>query len=81
MMRGDFSNLSERKLMDCLTRLGYDVPTDPKLTTRPIAHLPVSVEWRWWLIADRHNLRKLIKFEAVVALQFLPLPNTSNELR
>ncbi|MBF0332775.1 MAG: XRE family transcriptional regulator [Alphaproteobacteria bacterium] len=25
MLRGDFSNLSERKLMDCLTRLGYDV--------------------------------------------------------
>ena len=25
MMRGDFSNLSERKLMDCLTRLGYDI--------------------------------------------------------
>ena len=24
-MRGDFSNLSERKLMDCLTRLGFDV--------------------------------------------------------
>jgi len=24
MMRGDFSNLSERKLMDCLTRLGFD---------------------------------------------------------
>lgn len=23
MMRGDFSNLSERKLMQCLTRLGY----------------------------------------------------------
>ena len=23
MMRGDFTNLSERKLMDCLTRLGY----------------------------------------------------------
>ena len=23
MMRGDFSNLSERKLMDCLTRLGF----------------------------------------------------------
>lgn len=22
MMRGDFSNLSERKLMDCLTRIG-----------------------------------------------------------
>ena len=25
MMRGDFSHLSERKLMDCLTRLGYDI--------------------------------------------------------
>jgi predicted XRE-type DNA-binding protein len=25
MMRGDFTNLSERKLMDCLTRLGYDM--------------------------------------------------------
>lgn len=25
MMRGDFTNLSERKLMDCLTRLGYDI--------------------------------------------------------
>ena len=25
MMRGDFANLSERKLMDCLTRLGCDI--------------------------------------------------------
>ena len=25
MMRGDFTNLSERKLMDCLTRLGYEI--------------------------------------------------------
>ena len=25
MMRGDISNLSEPKLMDCLTRLGYDI--------------------------------------------------------
>lgn len=25
MMRGDFANLSERKLMDCLTRLGFDI--------------------------------------------------------
>jgi predicted XRE-type DNA-binding protein len=25
MLRGDFSNLSERKLMDCLNRLGYDI--------------------------------------------------------
>lgn len=25
MMRGDFSNLSERKLMGCLIRLGFDI--------------------------------------------------------
>lgn len=25
MMQGDFSNLSERKHMDCLTRLGFDI--------------------------------------------------------
>ena len=25
MMRGDFTNLSERKLMDCLTRMGFDI--------------------------------------------------------
>jgi hypothetical protein len=31
MMRGDFSNLSERKRMDCLTRLGYDI----EITIRP----------------------------------------------
>lgn len=31
MMRGDFTDLSERKLMDCLTRLGYDI----KIKVRP----------------------------------------------
>ena len=31
MMRGDFTNLSERKLMECLTRLGYDI----KISVRP----------------------------------------------
>ena len=25
MMHGDFTNLSERKLMDCLNRLSYDI--------------------------------------------------------
>lgn len=25
MMRGDFSNVSERKLMECLNGLGYDI--------------------------------------------------------
>lgn len=31
LMNGDFTNLSERKLMDCLTRLGYDV----EITVKP----------------------------------------------
>jgi predicted XRE-type DNA-binding protein len=25
LMRGDFSNLSEHKMMECLNRLGYDI--------------------------------------------------------
>ena len=25
MLRGNFNNMSERKLMDCLNRLGYDI--------------------------------------------------------
>ena len=32
MLRGDFSNLSERKLMDCLNRLGYDIEINVKRT-------------------------------------------------
>jgi predicted XRE-type DNA-binding protein len=30
LLRGDFSNLSERKLMDCLNRLGYDIEISVK---------------------------------------------------
>ena len=33
MMRGDFSNLSERKRMDCLNRLGYDI----EIKVRPVS--------------------------------------------
>ncbi len=33
LLRGDFSSLSERKLMDCLNRLGYDI----EITGRPAA--------------------------------------------
>lgn len=44
MMRGDFTNLSERKLMDCLTRLGYDI----KITVRPakakVGHLILATD-------------------------------------
>lgn len=39
MMNGDFSNLSERKLMDCLNRLGYDIQITVKPATAPVGHL------------------------------------------
>lgn len=39
MMRGDFSNLSERKLMDCLNRLGYDIEIKVKPARRAVGHL------------------------------------------
>jgi predicted XRE-type DNA-binding protein len=43
MMRGDFSNLSERKLMDCLNRLGYDIEIKVKPTSEPVGHLMLAV--------------------------------------
>ena len=42
MMRGDFSNLSERKLMDCLTRLGYDIEIKVRLAKSEIRHLMLA---------------------------------------
>jgi predicted XRE-type DNA-binding protein len=38
MMRGDFTNLSERKLMDCLTRLGYDIEIKVRPANTEIGH-------------------------------------------
>ena len=43
MMRGDFSNLSERKLMDCLNRLGYDIEIKVKPTSELVGHLMLAV--------------------------------------
>jgi len=43
MMRGDFSNLSERKRMDCLNRLGYDIEIKVKPTTEPVGHLMLAI--------------------------------------
>ena len=43
MMRGDFSNLSERKLMDCLNRLGYDIEIKLKPTSDPVGHLMLAI--------------------------------------
>jgi len=42
MMRGDFSNLSERKLMDCLTRLGYDIEISVRHAKSDVGHLVLA---------------------------------------
>jgi len=43
MMRGDFTNLSERKLMDCLNRLGYDIEIRVKPAADLVGHLKIAV--------------------------------------
>ena len=43
MLRGDFTNLSERKLMDCLNRLGYDIEIKVKPTAEPVGHPMLAV--------------------------------------
>ena len=43
MLRGDFSNLSERKLMDCLNRLGYDIEIKVRRASKPVGHLMLAV--------------------------------------
>ena len=43
MMNGDFSNLSERKLMDCLNRLGYDIEIKVKPAKKATGHLMLAV--------------------------------------
>jgi len=42
MLRGDFSNLSERKLMDCLNRLGYDIEIKVKPVDADVGHLMLA---------------------------------------
>jgi predicted XRE-type DNA-binding protein len=43
MMRGDFTNLSERKLMDCLNRLGYDIEIRVSPAADPVGHLKIAL--------------------------------------
>jgi predicted XRE-type DNA-binding protein len=42
MMRGDYTNLSERKLMDCLNRLGYDIEIKVRPAAEPVGHLTLA---------------------------------------
>ncbi len=42
LFRGNLTNLSEHKLMDCLNRLGYDIEITIKPSTKSIGH---------WIIA------------------------------
>ncbi|APW47932.1 helix-turn-helix domain-containing protein [Rhodoferax antarcticus] len=43
MLRGGFANLSERKLMDCLNRLGYDIEIKVKPAATPLGHLMLAI--------------------------------------
>ena len=43
MLRGDFTNLSERKLMDCLNRLGYDIEIKVRPASKALGHLTLAV--------------------------------------
>ena len=43
LLRGDFSNVSERKLMDCLTRLGYDIEIKVKPARQGLGHLTLAI--------------------------------------
>ena len=43
MLRGDFTNLSERKLMDCLNRLGYDIEIKVRPSAEPVGHLVLAI--------------------------------------
>jgi predicted XRE-type DNA-binding protein len=42
MMRGDFTNLSERKLMDCLNRLGYNIEIKVRPASGPVGRLTLA---------------------------------------
>ncbi len=43
MMRGDFSSVSERKLMECLNRLGYDIEIKVRPASARIGHLMLAL--------------------------------------
>lgn len=42
LLQGEFSNFSERKLMDCLNRLGYDIEIRLRPAKSEVGHLMLS---------------------------------------
>jgi predicted XRE-type DNA-binding protein len=42
LMRGDFTNLSETKLMECLNRLGYNIEIRLRPTAEPVGRRTVA---------------------------------------
>jgi len=43
LLRGDFHSISERKLMDCLNRLGYDIEIQVRPTQQPVGHITFAL--------------------------------------
>ena len=43
LLHGDFANLSERKLMDCLNRLEDDIEIKVKPAAEPVGHLTLAI--------------------------------------
>ena len=43
LLRGDFSNFSERKLMECLNRIGYDIEIRVKHVARRTGRLTLAI--------------------------------------
>jgi predicted XRE-type DNA-binding protein len=43
LLRGDFANFSERKLMNCLNQLGYDIEITVKPANEPVGHMRLDV--------------------------------------
>jgi predicted XRE-type DNA-binding protein len=42
LFRGDFANVSERKLMNCLNRLGYDIEIKVKPSAKRVGHVKLA---------------------------------------
>jgi len=43
LLRGDFRSISERKLMNCLNRLGYDIEIQARLTQQSVGQITFAL--------------------------------------